>query len=270
MSGTVTTYQVFGQGANSASPFPITIINNVNATTDPTTANDITQGYQQGSAWGNTTNGRNWVCQQNTKGAAVWAFDGATTGTTAAGTPSALQTQMGGSTASFRALGTLYSTVSATGFSATTTAADYVIAAYTLPLSVFDQATRGVQIQAIGTFGSTANNKTIKILWNPTTAVVGNIAVALPGVTASTSGVTASNAGGFSINAEVYKYGAAGSNTQIALNTGAFVGAVAVAPTAPALTTASETGSILIAVTANCANAASDVLLNYFTVIGID
>lgn len=52
-------------------PTPIT--NNFAATSDPTTANDVTQGYSIGSAWVNTTAPKRvWTCVSAASGAAIW------------------------------------------------------------------------------------------------------------------------------------------------------------------------------------------------------
>lgn len=56
-------------------PFVMPLVNNLSATTDPTTANDRTQGYEAGSQWLNVTGGRAWICMSNAAGAAVWALD---------------------------------------------------------------------------------------------------------------------------------------------------------------------------------------------------
>lgn len=46
--------------------------NNFQATTDPSTANDITQGYTVGSLWINTSTKILWTCADSSTGAAVW------------------------------------------------------------------------------------------------------------------------------------------------------------------------------------------------------
>lgn len=45
---------------------------NLTATTNPTISNDVTQGYEVGSPWVNTTTGQTFTCVDNTFGAAVW------------------------------------------------------------------------------------------------------------------------------------------------------------------------------------------------------
>lgn len=49
--------------------------NNV-ATTDPTVANDNTQGYSVGSQWFNSTTGILFICTSTSTGAAVWVPEG--------------------------------------------------------------------------------------------------------------------------------------------------------------------------------------------------
>lgn len=56
-------YHVFGDG-----PF----LNNTTATTNPTTTNDVTQGYGIGSLWFNVTANTLYWCESNTATSAVW------------------------------------------------------------------------------------------------------------------------------------------------------------------------------------------------------
>lgn len=48
--------------------------NNFQATVDPTTSNDSTQGYLEGSFWFNTTTKVMWTCVDSTSSAAVWTI----------------------------------------------------------------------------------------------------------------------------------------------------------------------------------------------------
>lgn len=46
--------------------------NNFTATVDPTISNDVTQNYEVGSRWSNTTTQKEYYCVSNSTGAAVW------------------------------------------------------------------------------------------------------------------------------------------------------------------------------------------------------
>ena len=87
----------------------LAFVNNLEATTDPTTSSDSSQGYQAGSTWINTTAKRSFTCVSAAVGAAQWnetGFSGtpgqvtapaASTGTGAGG-DALLQGGAGGST----------------------------------------------------------------------------------------------------------------------------------------------------------------------------
>jgi len=154
--------------------------------------------------------------------------------------------------------------VSSAGVQPGVTGADNVLAVYSLPSNAFDVAGRGISITAAGSFGSTANNKRVKIIFNPATAVVGST-VGGGGSTICDTGTVTQNAGGWQLMASVFKYGAAGSNTQIGIHNQAIV-STAVAPVAPSLITAVESGAILVAVTGNATTAASDIVFNFLEV----
>lgn len=154
--------------------------------------------------------------------------------------------------------------ISAAGVQPGGTAVDSVLAVFSLPASSFDIAGRGITITAQGSFGATANNKRLKLIFNAATAVVGS---AVTGGTAiSDTGVVATNGGGWSLQANVFKYGAAGSNTQMGLHQQAQVGAAVAAMLAPSLITATESGAILIAVVGNATTAVSDIVFNFLEI----
>src|SRR5262249_42093494 len=133
------------------------------------------------------------------------------------------------------------------------------------PAGSFDQANRGISITAQGSFGATGNNKRIKIVFNPASATVGST-VGAGGTTVADTGTVTTNGGGWSLSANVFKYGAAGSNTQIGVHQRAQVGAAVAALLARSLITGTESGAILIAVTGNAATAASDIVFNFLEV----
>lgn len=236
-------------------------IDNFTATTDPVVGNDNTQGYGAGSQWINTTNNREWTCVSAAPGAAVWSFSGAVLGSAE---PSGIVTQFGAGTANFPEEGNVNRQISAAGVQPGGTAVDSVLAVYSLPANSFDQLGRGLQITAAGSFGATGNNKRIKIIFNATTAVVG--AAVTGGTTVADSGVVTTNGGGWELSANVFKYGANGSNTQIGIHSQAQVGAAVSALLAPSLTTAVENGAILIAITGNATTAVSDIVFNWLEI----
>lgn len=66
-------------------PANLAFTNNFAATTNPSTANDITQGYTAGSEWINTATNECFKCTSSAAGAAVWELM-----TTGSGTPGQL------------------------------------------------------------------------------------------------------------------------------------------------------------------------------------
>ena len=141
---------------------------------------------------------------------------------------------------------------------------DNVLAVYTLPAGSLSAAGKGLEITCGGNLGNDTQAKRCKLIWNPVTAVVGSAVITnstsfLLGDTGSTtnSGV----ASGWLIQSEVYKYGIAGSNTQIGQETGVIVGAIhGGCGVASALTT-NESLAIAIAVTGNATSSVGDISL---------
>lgn len=175
--------------------------------------------------------------------------------------PSSMLTQFGGSTGSFLNDGSLNKQISSAGVNPGATGADNVLAVASIPASAFDGiGNREVEILAFGSFGATGNNKRVKIIVNPASAVVGST-VGAGGTTIADTGSVTTNAGGWKLHSSVAKYGALGSNTQIGFNWENAAGAY-VQPLAPALVTAAESGAILVAVTGNATTAASDIVFN--------
>jgi hypothetical protein len=174
-----------------------------------------------------------------------------------------IATGFGASNAPILSEGNLNVQVSSAGVQPGATGVDNVLAVYTLPGNAFDVAGRGISITAAGSFAATANNKRLKIVFNATTAVVGSTVTG--GSIICDTGTVAQNGGGWQLMASVFKYGAAGSNTQIGIHNQAIV-STAVAPVAPSLITATESGAILIAVTGNATTAASDIVFNFLEV----
>lgn len=240
---------------------------NLLATADPLTSNDTTQGYQVGSLWFNTTAGalRLWSCRDNTAGAAKWIFEGADY-TNGGSNPSAEVTQFGSGIATMGEEGNVSRQIPQPSINPGGTGADYVLAVYIIPANSFDIAGRGVSITAQGSVGNNANTKTLKMIFNPSTATVGGT-VGSGGTTIASLTVSGTaGAPGFILLANIYKYGAAGSNTQKALHESAQAGTTVGQLVAPSLLTATESSPITIAVTGNAATVVSDIGLDFLQV----
>lgn len=258
-------FRVIWSGASAVTVYGISVddrgINNFTATTDPGTGNDNTQGYGPGSEWINTTANREWTCVSSGTGAAVWSLGGVVPGVGIE--PSSMLTYFGGGTASFPEEGNINRQVTATGVSPGATGADNVVAVYTIPASSFDVTGRGIQITAAGSFASNGDAKTIKVIFGCTTAVIGSTVTG--GTTIATTGSVTTNGSGWQISVNVFKYGAAGSNTQLSIHSQAQVGAAVSALQAPTALTATESGAIIIAITANTTTA-TDVVFNWLEI----
>lgn len=141
---------------------------------------------------------------------------------------------------------------------------DNVLAVYTLPASSFNAAGKGLEVTACGNLGNDTQAKRVKLIWNPSAAVVGsavatNTTSFLLGDTGSTT--NGGSTAGWAIQSQVYKYGAVGSNTQIGQEIGVIVGSVhGGCGIASALTT-NESVAILIAVTGNATSSVGDISL---------
>jgi hypothetical protein len=145
----------------------------------------------------------------------------------------------------------------------------YVVDVFSLVGSSFDVAGRGISISAMGSVANNVNSKTIAIYYNCTTAVVGSL-VTGGTVIATTGAYTTTGAAAFQLLVNVYKYGAAGSNTQVSTHETAQIGTTLPALTIPQLLTATESGTILIAVVCDAVTATTDITLNLFAINGMD
>lgn len=142
---------------------------------------------------------------------------------------------------------------------------DNVLGVYTIPANSLNAAGKGIEVTVAGNFGLTDSQaKRVKLIWNPTSAVVGsavgtNSTSFLLGDTGSTTNAGA--AAGWIIQSQVYKYGAAGSNTQIGQETGVIIGSThGGCGLASALTT-NESLPIQVAVTGNATSSVGDISL---------
>ena len=150
---------------------------------------------------------------------------------------------------------------------------DNVLAVYTLPAGSLSAAGKGLEITTAGNLGNDTQAKRVKLIWNPTSAVVGssiatNSTSFLLGDTGSTTNGGA--AAGWIIQAQVYKYGNFGSNTQIGQETGVIVGAVHGGCSLTSALTTNESLPILIAVTGNATSSVGDISLYNINIEGFN
>lgn len=176
--------------------------------------------------------------------------------------PLLLSGYAGGSNQSFKASGNYVAQIASAGINPVGTANDNVVAVFQIPASFFDVAGRGINILAQGSTVSNVNTKTIKIIIGAANPVVGQT---ISGGTTIASIVlnSAAGSGGWQLEANVYKYGNTGSNTQIALHAAGQGGNVVASLSSPSLLTLAENGVINVAITGNAATAASDIVFNF-------
>jgi hypothetical protein len=240
--------------------------NNLSATTDPGASSDNTQGYSVSSRWVNTTTKRLWTCLSAATGAASWVLDGVVPGVGVE--PSNISTYFGGGTGTFLREGNLVSLVGNPLGHNNADTTDDVLASYTLPPSGFDVAGRGLCITAQGSTGPTTNNKRVKLWFNATISagvVTGGSVIADTGPWVS--GTIPNNNVGWQLMANVFKYGATGSNTQYAQGT-VILGGIHGGIGLPVFPAPVESSAIVIALTGSSytTGAANDVVVTWFEV----
>lgn len=182
---------------------------------------------------------------------------------------SAASLLFGNGLAPLTTMGNLFKYADGTGVQPGSTAGDIVVLTYTLPANSLDgTGFRELIFEAEGNFAATGNNKTVKLFFNATTAVVGS---AVTGGTAiATTGVSAGNNVGWGLKGKVWKYGAANSNTQLTKQIFAFVGGGSYTTAKTVNTTATENAAIIMAVTVNCATATTDCNVMAAEITGIN
>ncbi len=184
--------------------------------------------------------------------------------------PATTSTTFGSGTGTFLEEGNIYRAayLAASAINPGATNADNVLAVYSLPANSFDVSGRGISITASGLLGANSHTKDIKIFFNPSTAVVGST-IGSGGTNVADTGAQTWSGVGWELSANVFKVGAAGSNTQYAQETGVIVGATHGGVGVPVYPTATEGAAILIAVTGNCStsgSAVTDIALNFVEV----
>lgn len=165
------------------------------------------------------------------------------------------------------ALVTLNKQASVAGINPAATGSDIVLAVFAIPANTLSTPLNEVYIQAQGSIVNNANNKTVKLIVNPATAVVGST-VGAGGTTVATTGVVTTLGGGFSLEASVMKTGVNGSNTQLAIHQSTQVGATVSPLLAPSALAAVENAPILVAVTGNAGTTATDITFSYLEIDG--
>lgn len=145
---------------------------------------------------------------------------------------------------------------------------DYVLAVYSLPASSLSAAGKGIEITAGGNLGNDSQTKRIKIIINPTAAVAGSI-ISGGTTVGDTGSVTQANVG-WVLQSQMYKYGAAGSNTQIVQFLDGSVGTANLGVGLASSITANEAAAILLAVTGNATTSVGDISLYNMNIEGFN
>lgn len=177
---------------------------------------------------------------------------------------SAINAQWGGGTATMEESGNVNVQTGNPLTNPATITNDNVLAVYTIPANSLSASGKGIEVTVAGNLGADTQAKRCKLIWNALTAVVGSAVATnstsfLLGDTGSTTngGVLA----GWVIQSQVYKYGAAGSNTQIGQEIGNIIGAIHGGCGIAAALTTNESASILLAVTGNATSSVGDISL---------
>lgn len=179
--------------------------------------------------------------------------------------PSSKQTFFGGGTGTFKAMGALYTEFDSAGVHPATTGNNNVLSVFTIAAATLDLAGRGVNTKAKGHFAANGDTKEVTIVVNPSAAVVGSAVVG--GTIVADSGAVTTSGGGWEIEADFFKYGALGSNTQMA--TGKFTGAASALTAAQAIT-ATESGAILVAICSTATTTNTDIVLSQVVARAMD
>jgi len=153
--------------------------------------------------------------------------------------------------------------------------ADDVLGGIVIPANAFDKSGRGLCITASGKFAANGQNKRYRLWLNPTLAgnsvangiISGGNAVVGPGVLLLDSGTQTGNGVGWQLSGNLFKYGAAGSNTQFFQGSpvnGATHGGILT----PVFSTMDETSAMTLVVTgaSQTSGSANDTVLNFFEV----
>ena len=154
------------------------------------------------------------------------------------------------------------------GSSPSTTGSDRIMAIFTIPAGGFDIANRGVNIMAAGSSPNT-NSKTVKVIVNPTAPTLG-AAVSGGTTIANTTFTGAGSAAGWNTAVNIFKYGAAGSNTQMCVHESAQCGTVIGTLLGPTNTSFPENAPIVVVITCSAVTAGADIVYNFGQVFAMN
>jgi hypothetical protein len=156
--------------------------------------------------------------------------------------------------------GGVVATTSVVGINPSSTNNDNVLVVWQIPANLFSKAGITLEIQANGSVANNTNSKRLKIWAGATTAVVGS-AVTGGTLIADSGAYTTAGAVGWQIGAFITKYGAAGSNTQIAVHAPSIIGTTTSSLVVPTALTLTENASFLLVITGNAVTTATDITL---------
>lgn len=181
----------------------------------------------------------------------------------------ALLPGFGAGGAAMAAQGNLYRLISG-GTNPGATNADVVMANFLLPAGTFDITGRGIAASAFGNFANNVNSKRVKLWIGATTVAVGG-AISGGTLIGDTGAFTTAAATQFQLDAQVFKYGNPGSNTQCTFGCQAILGAThggsgAGASAVCQTLTLTESGGINVTLTGDAVTAATDIALFSFQV----
>lgn len=171
-------------------------------------------------------------------------------------------TQFGGGTAFLSADGNLSVQANAGTF-VSGTGADIVMASFVLPGLTFDQAGRGIEVKAAGSTLANGNTKTVKLIFNPSSAVL-NGTVGGGGIVVATTGAITTGGSGWFLSAQIFKYGILASNTQVCMSQDAQSANTTLTDVGPQLITAVEANPIIVCLTGNAVTSLTDITWNVF------
>lgn len=174
------------------------------------------------------------------------------------------QVQAGGSASDLPGQGNLNVQVSSAGVQPAGTAAFDVLAVFSIPAGFFSAAGKGLTISAQGDFAATVNTKQVQIVIGAANPTVGQVVSG--GTVIADTGAVTTNGGGWAMAANVFKTGAAGSNTQLSLHQQSQVGGAVAALLASQALTLTESGAIPVAVVGKATTATTDITFRFLEV----